>query len=186
MRWVFSSCKLIEEPKVVTSPGRNANIACSLFFCVTTVLSIYTVQYFKWHNRLPGYDKLALGGQNIDPDKAAFSTAPHDEDAYAPVHMDDHDNDATRPGHSDYSDPYGAPSHVSDPYTGAAGVSGSQVSYSGGQNPFQQQNPFDDDTEYRRPSPAAGGRYNPPTAQDEEDDARPVAFPTANYDRITR
>ncbi|KAK4453662.1 hypothetical protein QBC34DRAFT_394672 [Podospora aff. communis PSN243] len=160
-----------------------------LLFCVTTVLSVYTVKYYQWHNRLPGYDKLALNSQNIDPDKAAFSTAPHDEEAYAPVHMDDHDNDATRPAHSDYSDPYGAPSHISDPYTGAAGVSGSQVSYGAPQNPFQQQNPFDDDTEYRRPSPgppAASGRYNPPTAHDEDDDTRPVTFPSANYDRITR
>jgi len=168
----------------------NANVARSLLFCVTTFISIYTVKYHQWHNRLPGYDKLALNSQNIDPDKAAFSTAPHDEEAYAPVHMDDHDNDATRPAHSEYSDPYGAPSQVSDLYAGAGGVAGSQVSYGGVQNPFQQQqNPFDDDTEYRRPSPgaSAAGRYNPPTAHDEiEDDSRPVAFPNANYDRITR
>jgi len=161
----------------------------SLLFCVTTFISIYTVKYFQWHNRLPGYDKLALGGgQNIDPDKAAFSTAPHDEEAYAPVQMDDHEND--RPAHSTYSDPYGAPSHVSDPYSGAGAVGGSQVSYgAGAQNPFQQDNPFDSDTEYHRPSPgpSAASRYNPPTAQDDvEDDPRPVAFPNANYDRITR
>lgn len=56
-------------------------------------------------------------------------------------------------------------------------------------NPFQQDNPFDSDSEYHRPSPgpAAGGRYAPPSAQDEyEDEQRPVAFPSANYDRITR
>jgi len=166
-----------------------------ILFCVTTFISIYTVKYVQWHNRLPGYDKLALNNQNIDPDKAAFSMVPHDEEAY------DMEHDANRPAHSDYSDPYGAPSHVSDsytgaagahvsdPYTGAAGGSG-RVGYTPGQNPFTaaQQNPFDDDTEYRRPSPASGvGRYNAPTAQDEIDDhAQPVTFPSGNYDRITR
>ncbi|KJK93439.1 hypothetical protein H633G_02640 [Metarhizium anisopliae BRIP 53284] len=43
---------------------------------------------------LPGYDnrKLRGGDSNIDPDKAAFSMAPHDEEAYERVNMDDHEN----------------------------------------------------------------------------------------------
>ena len=111
--------------------------------------------------------------------------APHDEEAYAPIHTDEHDNDPTRLAHSDYSDPYGAPSHISEPYAGAGGSTVSDHTA----NPFQQDNPFDSDSEYHRPSPgpAAGGRYAPPSAQDEyEDEQRPVAFPSANYDRITR
>ncbi|KAK1760670.1 hypothetical protein QBC47DRAFT_11793 [Echria macrotheca] len=163
-----------------------------LFFCVSTFLSIYTVKYWQWHNRLPGYDKLVLQNQNIDPDKAAFSLAPHDEEAYAPVSTDDHDHDpAGRPGaHSDYSDPYGAPSRVSEPYGGAGAVAAGSTVSGLAQNPFQQDNPFDSDTEYHRTSPgpsATGGRYAPPSAQDEfEDEHRPVAFPSANYDRIAR
>lgn len=180
-----------------------------LLFCVTTFISIYSVKFWQWNNRLPGYDKIQRkGGGDIDladPDKAAFSMAPHDDEAYAPVHMDDHDADPRRGAgagagglgadpHSDpFADPYGAPSHVSDPYA-ASSVVGSQVStsYGGAQeNPFRQDaNPFDSDNErdYHRPTPPqAAGRYAPPTAQDDfEDDTRPVHFPNADYDRITR
>lgn len=173
---------LYVPPSPLTSTQSPADKMSSLFFCVSTFISIYTVKYWQWHNRLPGYDKLQLNNQNIDPDKAAFSLAPHDEEAYAPINTGDHD-DHDEPGRgprSDYSDPYGAPSNVSEPYGGARKTS----------NPFQQDNPFDSDTEYRRPSPgpsAISSRYAPPSAQDEyEDDSRPVAFPNANYDRITR
>lgn len=175
-------------------PRANADNMPSLFFCVSTFLSIYTVKYWQWHNRLPGYDKLQLNNQNIDPDKAAFSLAPHDEEAYAPINTgdhDDHDEPSGRGPRSDYSDPYGAPSSVSDPYGAPSNISDPYVGARQTSNPFQQDNPFDSDTEYRRPSPgpsaAGSARYAPPSAQDElEDDNRPVAFPNANYDRITR
>ncbi len=164
----------------------------SLLWVVSFLVSAYTVIYWNLNNRLPGYDAVMRhpGSQNIDPDKAAFSMVPHDEEA-----LDDHDRDPHRGGpHSDYSDPYGAPIHVSGPYAGSS-VVGSQVSTSYGgaaeqDNPFKQENPFDSDTEhdYRRPSPsAAGSRYAAPSAQDDyEDDPRPVHFPSGNYDRITR
>lgn len=174
----------------------------SLFFGVTTFLSIWTLKYYQWNNRLPGYDRAQLGGgsaQNIDPDKAAFDLAPHDDEAaYAPVSMSDHhdhdhDNDTTYGGgpgaaaRSDYSDPYG----------------GSQVGGGGGSivsgyqdNPFRQHetaSPFDNDTEYHHPSgrvsAAGGGRYAAPSAVDgfeEEDHSGPARFPAANYDRIER
>ncbi|KAK0754747.1 hypothetical protein B0T18DRAFT_435045 [Schizothecium vesticola] len=161
-----------------------------IFSCVTTFLSIWTVKYWQFNNSLPGYDRGQIPAHNIDPDKAAFSTAPHDDDAYERVNMDDHDEDGRRPGRFN-PDPYGAPSSlVSDPYGAgpASTVGGSQVgsyvstSYSGApENPFRQDNPFDSDSEYHR-------RYAHPTAHDDlEDDRRPVAaFPSADYDRITR
>lgn len=160
-----------------------------LFFCVTTFFSIWTLKYYQWNNRLPGYDRAQLGSQNIDPDKAAFSLAPHDEEAYAPVNMADHDHD-----HDDHHDGShygggGARSDYSDPYGPGAGsqVGASSTVSSYHDNPFRQQearNPFDNDTEYHsgRVS-AAGGRYAPSTAADPYEDA---SFPHANYDRIER
>ncbi|KAL2018036.1 hypothetical protein VTK56DRAFT_1352 [Thermocarpiscus australiensis] len=174
-----------------------------LFFGVTTFFSVWTLKYYQWNNRLPGYDRAQLTSQNIDPDKAAFSLAPHDEEAYAPVNMDDHDHDhdhghdgiphyggggggaaaASAGPRSDYSDPYGAP--------GGSQV-GSTVSSAYQDNPFRQHdadNPFDTDTEYHSGRLSAAGRYAPPTAADEfgdDDEARPARFPPANYDRIER
>jgi hypothetical protein len=85
----------------------------SLLFCGTTFLSIYTVKFFEWNNRLPGYESRdQANAQNIDPDKAAFSMAPHDEEAYTHVPMNDHD---------DHHDSYGA--GPADPYTGLGGGS---------------------------------------------------------------
>ncbi|KAB5545704.1 hypothetical protein GE09DRAFT_216947 [Coniochaeta sp. 2T2.1] len=182
-----------------------------LFFCITTFLSIYTVKFYEWNGRLPGYDK-GITAQNIDPDKAAFSMAPHDEEAYTHVPMNDHEHD----------DPYaaGGPSGVSDPYnaqtntaydaaavgggstydddTSYGGAGGRQTShgsgYAGGaagvqENPFRQDDPFADDHAYG--GAGAGGAgvsghpYAPPTAEEYDDD-RPVQFPAANYDRVVR
>lgn len=175
-----------------------------LFFCISTFISIWTIQYWKWNNRLPGYDKASRGGDpnNIDPDKAAFSMAPHGDDAYAPVNMNDHDNDPEIPlgggiggggvgAHSDYADPYGAPRRSPDPYGGPSSVGPAGSSYGGSitgrENPFRDENPFDDDTSYNpggRTSAmgSMGSRYTAPTVQDDYD----ARFPAANYDRITR
>ena len=168
-----------------------------LFFGVTTFLSIWTLQYWKWNNRLPGYDKGGNGAAHqdaIDPDKAAFSMAPHGEEAYAPVHMNDHDDHDVPLGggvgggaHSDFADPYGAPNRSPDPYGGPT-IPPVGTSYGGAgaqENPFRDDNPFDDDTSYNPGGRASalGNRYTAPTAQEEYDDAR---FPAANYDRITR
>ncbi|KXX78468.1 hypothetical protein MMYC01_205593 [Madurella mycetomatis] len=158
-----------------------------LFFGVTTFLSIWTLKYYQWNNRLPGYDRTKLdSSQNIDPDKAAFSLAPHDDEAYAPVNMNDHDHD------TDHDTPYGgARSDYSDPYAGGAG--GARSDYSDPYGPpggsQDAASPFDHDTEYHsgRVS-AAGSRYAAPSAADdfEEDHSQPARFPVANYDRIER
>ncbi|KAK3904402.1 hypothetical protein C8A05DRAFT_42508 [Staphylotrichum tortipilum] len=176
-----------------------------LFFCVTTFFSIWTLKYYQWNNRLPGYDRAQLGSQNIDPDKAAFSLAPHDEESYAPVNMndhdhDDHDNDAATSHYGGAASTYGGGrSDYSDPYTNVGAGStvggGSTVSSAYQDNPFRRQerqdgaNPFDSDTEYH--SGSVGGRYGTQTAVsagvagagEAYDDAR---FPHANYERIER
>lgn len=59
------------------------------------ILSIISAVYYRRNGYLPGLSHEQLGshvtGAQIDPDKEAFSTAPHD-DEYAPVHdTDDHD-----------------------------------------------------------------------------------------------
>ncbi|CCC13308.1 hypothetical protein SMACR_06599 [Sordaria macrospora] len=148
-----------------------------LFFCVTTFLSIYTLMYYKWNNRLPGYDNLHARNQNIDPDKAAFSLAPHDEEAYAPVNVNDRDDEHSQigggigghsdyddtnthlggqvgggGGRSDYSDPYGAPTASSlsvDPYRGHTPLS--QMT----PDPYRGQTPLSMNTA-RTPDPYRG------------------------------
>ena len=129
--------------------------------------------------------------QNIDPDKAAFSMAPHDEEAYAPVHMNDHDNDhdVNAPDVHGYDNGYGRPSNTT--------YSDSQDPYSHGaqQDPFASdpyrvsarpgENPFDDNAGYHSQT-GGGSAYNPPTAQDAYDDDRPAQFPAGNYDRAVR
>ena len=161
-------------------------------FCATTFISIWTLKYFQWNNRLPGYDRAQLGSQNIDPDKAAFSLAPHgDEEAYSRVNMADHDHDHDH-DHDEHLDGShygggGARSDYSDPYGPAAGsqVGAASTVSSYHDNPFRTQaggNALDNDTDYNsgRVS-AAGSRYAPPTATDPFEDA---SFPHANYDRI--
>ncbi|KAK4242277.1 hypothetical protein C8A03DRAFT_40398 [Achaetomium macrosporum] len=165
-----------------------------LFFGVTTFLSVWTLKYYQWNHRLPGYDRGQLNSQNIDPDKAAFSLAPHDEEAYAPVNMNDHDHDHDHDDHDHDGSHYGGPapqSDYSDPYTGAASQVGGGSTVSGYQdNPFRQNegNMFDNDTEYHsgRVS-AAGSRYTTTPAPTDlyGDDSRPARFPAAAYDRIS-
>jgi hypothetical protein len=172
----------------------------SLFWCATTFLSVYTIKYYEMNTALPGYDGVAarrnrpMDAAAIDPDKEAFSTAPHDEEsAYAPLGMSDHHDDA----HGS-ADPYGAPSpyggsHLHGDLYGGATVSqgGSGYGSSGGlgENPFRQDNPFESDSDvggyHSVQGSTVNSRYNAPAAHDEYDD-RPAAFPTANYDRIER
>jgi len=62
-----------------------------LFWCLTTAMSVYGLVYFRREGYLPGASRAPYNAQTIDPDKEAFSTAPHD-DEYAPVHnADEHE-----------------------------------------------------------------------------------------------
>jgi hypothetical protein len=162
-----------------------------LFWIASAGISAITLKHYQHNGVLPGYENLSNrpgGGENIDPDKAAFSMAPHDEEAYAPVHMDDrHDDDHHGPS------PYSA-----DAY-GGAGVSGSAYGHDTSYRPQStspppQENPFDNTYQMNDPYSDSynnlyGGSqvsssqvYAPPTA-DDYDPTRPAQFPSANYDR---
>ncbi|KAH6652232.1 hypothetical protein BKA67DRAFT_351176 [Truncatella angustata] len=159
-----------------------------LFWAGTTFLSAYTLKYYQFNGNLPGYENIARKGghQNIDPDKAAFSMAPHDEEAYAPINADDHDDHA-----ASSSTPYNADSYGSRP------MFDSETDYRAHSTAPSHDNPFGDPYRAHSVSPAndpyssgygahpdAGGPriYAPPSAE-EYDDGRPAQFPTGNYDR---
>ncbi|TQN63896.1 hypothetical protein CSHISOI_11527 [Colletotrichum shisoi] len=185
------ACKL---SKAIVGLG----VFVTLFFAGSTFVSLYTLKYYQFHGALPGYDKQKLGGDNIDPDKAAFSMAPHDEEAYAPVQMDDHNDDNTTLyggtnapvggyNNSSYSSRYGGAS--------AYGPEGDDPNRYGSLPSRQNGAMFDSETEYhsQQPSvtPAAVQPYTAPQpyaapepyAAPAYDDDRPAQFPTANYDR---
>lgn len=129
--------------------------------------------------------------------------APHDEEAYTHVPMNDHDHDdAHDPYGGPSTSPYGAPagsaydsqpggSTYPETSYGGAGRSashGSRTSYAGAaglqENPFRREDPFDDDDEHAASHPtgiSAGRPYAAPTAEEYDDD-RPVQFPAADYD----
>ena len=113
-------------------------------------MSTYACMYYRREGYLPGASRAPNNAAMIDPDKEAFSTAPHDE--YAPVHnTDDHEipihesapsygvsapsygGESSTMGGAGYSDAapsYGAyaPPRVEDEtaYTGYSGASGAQ------------------------------------------------------------
>lgn len=119
-------------------------------------MSVYAVSYYNREGYLPGLSRAPTNAQMIDPDKDAFSTAPHDD--YAPVHnADEHEiHDYPAPGSSGLGDQRYEESAPS--YSGGYVPSHSQediayTGYSGAQQPAQQ----------------PGGR---------------VQFPTARYDNV--
>ncbi|KAI1117299.1 hypothetical protein F5Y14DRAFT_448232 [Nemania sp. NC0429] len=159
----------------------------TLGWVLSTLISAFTLHYYQQNGDLPGYEKIG-SGQNIDPDKAAFSMAPHDEEAYAPVNMDDHHDDA----HDDHaSRPYDPDSYGSHPiYEAETSYQPHHTS-----SPAPHDNPFDNtyrthstsphpspfDDPYSAPS--GGSKLYVPPANDDYDDGRPVQFPSGNYDR---
>ncbi|KAI1407017.1 hypothetical protein F5Y13DRAFT_175909 [Hypoxylon sp. FL1857] len=157
-----------------------------LAWVATTAVSVYTLRYYQRTDSLPGYERLGQN-QNIDPDKAAFSMAPHDEEAYAPVQMDDHHDD-----HDHHEGPYDP-----DSFGGRFDNDTSYRPHS--TSPAPLDNPFDNAYRSHSHSPAHSDPYGnpygsttsrtsrphiyaPPAAEDYDDD-RPVQFPSANYDR---
>lgn len=161
-------------------------VALGIFVCLlfggSTFMSAYTLTYWRFHGHLPGYDnrKLRGGDNNIDPDKAAFSMAPHDEEAYERVNMDDNDHnnpygDSGRYGHAN---PY---SHNDDDEPDRYGSL-----------PPRGTGLFNQDTEYS--SGGDGGALPPAShayggsqigSQVSYSDG-PAKFPHANYDRVDR
>lgn len=165
----------VDSPCHSSSPTA-ANLKFSLFFALTTLISGYSLQYYKFHGNLPGYDnrKIRGGGENIDPDKAAFSMAPHDDEAYERVNMDD--NEAYAGDQYGHVNPYSADDYDDPNRYGAL--------------PPRNNGMFDADTEYNSAAATTGppsyhGRVTPtPSSNPYGDD--PAQFPAGNYDRIER
>jgi hypothetical protein len=117
----------------------NPNTAYRLFWCLTTLMSVYGYIYYRREGYLPGASRAPHNANMIDPDKEAFSTAPHD-DEYAPVHnvdeheLPDHEGSGYGAGPSSVGSRYDAPSYTSGNYvqpqvqdepTGYTGYTGS-------------------------------------------------------------
>ncbi|ROT39223.1 hypothetical protein SODALDRAFT_323646 [Sodiomyces alkalinus F11] len=165
----------------------------------STAISIFTLRHYRFHGELPGYDKRRITNDNIDPDKAAFSMAPHDDEAYAPVQMDDHPDHHTDIGYGGSA----SGAFNDNPYRpgGRYGSADDDDPNRYGSLPSRHNAMFDSGTDYgrqptpsmtgaRQPSPyggaAATSPYAPPTAHDVVDDSAPVQFPPADYDRTLR
>jgi len=108
-------------------------------------MSVYGLLYYRREGYLPGGSRSPTNAHMIDPDKDAFSTAPHDDD-YAPVNNNDDTEIGGRFGASDsLATPsevpsYGTPSYHSNGYippsvhdepTGYTGYSGANTSNDG-------------------------------------------------------
>lgn len=87
-------------------------------------MSFYGLQYYRRNGSLPGMpSRGAYDANAIDPDKEAFSTAPHD-DEYAPVqHSDLHDPAHDRFNADDYNTGYSGYTPAGESSTEYAGAS---------------------------------------------------------------
>lgn len=158
-------------------------------FAVTTLVSGYTMQYYKFHGNLPGYDNRKIrSGEDIDPDKAAFSMAPHDDEAYERVNMDDTEVGGGASAYGASSSLGGEPySQGGEPYSHVNPYSADDFDDPNryGSASSRNHGMFDNTTEY-----SSGGLGNAPPsmpygAQSEIHDG-PAQFPSANYDRMER
>jgi hypothetical protein len=159
-------------------------VIVTLLFGGTTFLSGYTLQYYKFHGTLPGYDSRQIhDGGNIDPDKAAFSMAPHDEEAYERVHMDDHD----AVGPSSSTSYGGAGAYSDNQYGNANPYSADDYDDPNryGALPPRNNAMFDSDLEYSSGANQAPPRQSSPYGGAQAYD-EPAQFPAANYDRTIR
>ncbi|ORY71144.1 uncharacterized protein BCR38DRAFT_404264 [Pseudomassariella vexata] len=162
-----------------------------VFWAGTSFLSLYTVKYYQFNGSLPGYDKLGAGKphENIDPDKAAFSMAPHDEESYARINVDDHDPD-------DHDTPYNADAYGSQssrpmfdseteyrPHS-VSPAPPSETPFDGSYRAHGTPSPLNDpySSGYGSAPDAAPQLYAPPATGPEYSDS-PAHFPVANYDR---
>lgn len=160
---------------------------------MSTFVSIATLQYYNFNGVLPGYDSLRTGRPhptNIDPDKAAFSTAPADEDGhYAPVGMNDDEPEfnASPYGGASMAGP-GSSTMPHDPYeanTYEPNAYEPNTSYGGAAAGMGTMGSRYGEDEFQSHPPATGPQmYSPPAAHELHEDSSSVHFPTANYDRI--
>jgi hypothetical protein len=147
----------------------------SLFFCLTSAMSVYGVIYFRREGVLPGASRIPSNSAMIDPDREAFSTAPHD-DEYAPVHANDKDPDDMHhemDGGEGSSVPYDPTS-----YAGGAGTSyvGAGAGRGAGRVVYAPPTVSDVGTAYRR-----YGEDDLEVGGYEEGEPGRVRFPAGNY-----
>jgi hypothetical protein len=159
----------------------GCGVIVTLLFAGTTFVSLFTLNYYNNHNTLPGYDNRQMGTDNIYPDKSAFSMAPHGDEAYERVDMDDHEpsgsaygggyNQSSYGSHSRYGDanPYSADDDDPDRF---------------GALPPRNNTMFDNDTEYHGGAPPSmPANYANPTGGAPYEDVPVAQFPAANYNR---
>jgi hypothetical protein len=125
-------------------------------------MSLYSVMYWSREGYLPGASRAPYNAQAIDPDKEAFSTAPHDE--YAPVHNTDDHEIPDHMGSSYGGDPSGS---MGSRYNGSA-----SSSFGGGYAPPTV---HDEPTGYTGYTGAAPVQAGP---------GGRVQFPDARYDNV--
>ncbi|KAF4982373.1 hypothetical protein FZEAL_1992 [Fusarium zealandicum] len=160
----------------------STNMFRSILFAGSSFVSAYTLKYYTFHGNLPGYDNRQIrSGDNIDPDKAAFSMAPHDDEAYERVNMDDNEPTGNPYGGGYNNSSYNSTSRYGEanPY-GADDDDGSRY----GSMPPRNNTLFENDTEYHSGGapPSMPANYaNPPAGLGYED--QPAQFPTGNYNR---
>ncbi|KAM4056348.1 membrane-associating domain-containing protein [Hirsutella rhossiliensis] len=155
-------------------------VFATLLWVGSSLVSSYCLKYYNFHGTLPGYDshqRLPDNSTNIDPDKAAFSTA--DED-YERVNLDDQEAAGAHyaeTGRYGTANPYSA-DDFGDP--DRYGSLPPRADSSHGNNDFLRQ-----DTEYTSgggvaappaPVPYGGAPHRPYTDE-------PAVFPAGNYDR---
>lgn len=125
-------------------------------------MSVYGVTYFRKNGTLPGASQIPISSSMIDPDREAFSTAPHD-DEYAPVHTNDRDDNA----HHEMDGGEGSSS--TRPYDPTTYASGPRVVYA-------PPTVSDVSTSYRQ----YGDEPPSHSGYDDEETGR-VRFPAGNY-----
>ncbi|KAK7403336.1 hypothetical protein QQX98_010895 [Neonectria punicea] len=168
----------------------------TLFFAGSTFISAYTLTYSNFHGNLPGYDNRKLrGGENIDPDKAAFSMAPHDDEAYERVNMDEQEPTGSQYNSNTYSS--NTYNSSTNQYTEGNPYSTEDDDPSRyGALPHRTNTLFDNDTEYNSGAPPSMPYANPPAGNAYDDHLDHVndpyndphndhlaQFPPGNYDR---
>lgn len=102
-------------------------------------MSVYGIKYYRTNGVLPGASRAPYGSSKIDPDKDAFSTAPHE---YAEMHNNDNDLESDMHEHEtvvgDQFDTSYNGGYVSSHHGGSVSSHGSHdnvhdnVSFSGG------------------------------------------------------
>ncbi|KAH8597011.1 hypothetical protein B0O99DRAFT_619134 [Bisporella sp. PMI_857] len=147
-----------------------------LLWIGSTFMSLYAVFYYKREGYLPGASRAPTNANMIDPDKDAFSTAPHD-DEYAPVHNDDHEIPIHSMNGPLDSHSYNQSSHTyQGPSDIGAGNAYDPPQYGGAYAPPS----VGEDTSYSGYNDTSYGRQQAPVVGD---NGR-VHFPDGRYDNV--